>query len=456
MRATRQTERLIAGFCAAQRLSTRTSPEMDKRVLTDVLSAYKKPTTSKPAPAGTNIGRIIMQSPLTKLALAAVVVIACGIGLSFWRTTGSGIVLADVLTQIEKAKSFRCKASFTMAGEPVPGRSYRLEMHGTMLSSQEWGRKGSGAQIDPNGREVPQNETYFLLQKKTSIQIAHPARRYTRTELDDAEFQRMREGLTEDADPGWWLREIMKCKYETLGRSTLGGVEVEGFRTTDPNCSVAAHFTDPQVDAKLWVDVKTRMPVCIEAHVSGRGRTGGRMSNDIVLHDIQFDVPVTASDFEPPAVPEGYLVVVDRLPGPITEEGTIEGLRQCAEWLGKYPGSISVPPPEGIQAELQGSNSAGATRLKDELKGLTEQDRVNRLMEAGTPLRRAHRFFAVLTTTAGKDPAYYGKTVTPKDTDKVLLRWKLSDKEYRVIFGDLHAETVSPEKLAELEKALPK
>jgi hypothetical protein len=36
------------------------------------------------------------------------------------------------------------------------------------------------------------------------------------------------------------------------------------------------------------------------------------------------------------------------------------------------------------------------------------------------------------------------------------MRWKVSDKEYRVIFGDLHAETVTPEKLAELEKALPK
>jgi len=39
---------------------------------------------------------------------------------------------------------------------------------------------------------------------------------------------------------------------------------------------------------------------------------------------------------------------------------------------------------------------------------------------------------------------------------KVLLRWKVSDKEYRVTFGDLRAETMSPEKLAELEKALPK
>jgi hypothetical protein len=51
---------------------------------------------------------------------------------------------------------------------------------------------------------------------------------------------------------------------------------------------------------------------------------------------------------------------------------------------------------------------------------------------------------------------YYGNVVTPKDADKVLMRWKLSDNEYRVIFGDLHAETVSPERLAELEKSLPK
>jgi hypothetical protein len=36
------------------------------------------------------------------------------------------------------------------------------------------------------------------------------------------------------------------------------------------------------------------------------------------------------------------------------------------------------------------------------------------------------------------------------------MQWKVSDNEYRFIFGNLHAETVSPEKLAELEKALPK
>ena len=55
-----------------------------------------------------------------------------------------------------------------------------------------------------------------------------------------------------------------------------------------------------------------------------------------------------------------------------------------------------------------------------------------------------------------RPPRISSKTVAPKHADKVLWRWKVSDKEYRVIFGDLHAETVSPEKLAELEKASPR
>lgn len=41
------------------------------------------------------------------------------------------------------------------------------------------------------------------------------------------------------------------------------------------------------------------------------------------------------------------------------------------------------------------------------------------------------------------------------DVDKVLLRWKLDDGQYRVIYGDLRIEDVSPQKLAELEAEQP-
>ena len=46
---------------------------------------------------------------------------------------------------------------------------------------------------------------------------------------------------------------------------------------------------------------------------------------------------------------------------------------------------------------------------------------------------------------------YNGKTVTPRDSTKVLLRWRLDDGDYRVIFGDLSTSTVSPARLHEIE-----
>jgi len=48
------------------------------------------------------------------------------------------------------------------------------------------------------------------------------------------------------------------------------------------------------------------------------------------------------------------------------------------------------------------------------------------------------------------------RSLPPKDTDKVLMRWKVSGNEYRVIFGDLHAQTVTAEALTDLEKNLTK
>ena len=50
------------------------------------------------------------------------------------------------------------------------------------------------------------------------------------------------------------------------------------------------------------------------------------------------------------------------------------------------------------------------------------------------------------------DAAYYGKTVGPKDNDKVLLRWKLAGGKYQVIYGDLKPETVTAERLGALER----
>jgi len=399
----------------------------------------------------------IMKSPITKLAAVAVIIIACVIGLSLWRTTGSGIALADVLARVEQVKSFRCKGSVTVNGQIAPGKPYQFEVRSTFLMSREYGCKVNAETPDPNGGWMPYAETYISDEKKTCVQIAHTEKKYVREELDYyAETQGDQE---EDwSDPGTILKAIMACKYENLGRSTIDGVEVEGFRTTDPNCRSPvseSRWSNPQVDVKLWVDVKTRLPVRFEEFSSSVDERGNTHRQSQVAHDFEWDVPVTAAEFEPPPVPDGYAVLdVPRL----NSEGTaIQGLKRCIELFGNYLENISddAGAKGAIFFAFEKSETPAALRLKEEVKGLTGEEKLDRVSDAGESIFRLIWFYVGLVQDK-KDPAYYGKTVTPKDADKVLMRWKVSDKEHRVIYGDLHAETVTPEKLAELEAALPK
>ena len=50
------------------------------------------------------------------------------------------------------------------------------------------------------------------------------------------------------------------------------------------------------------------------------------------------------------------------------------------------------------------------------------------------------------------DAAYHGQTVGPKDAERVLLRWRLDDGRYQVVFGDLRNEILPVERLRELER----
>jgi hypothetical protein len=42
-----------------------------------------------------------------------------------------------------------------------------------------------------------------------------------------------------------------------------------------------------------------------------------------------------------------------------------------------------------------------------------------------------------------RKPEYFGATAHPGDAHDVLLKWQLGDGRERVIYGDLHAETVN-------------
>jgi hypothetical protein len=95
-----------------------------------------------------------------------------------------------------------------------------------------------------------------------------------------------------------------------------------------------------------------------------------------------------------------------------------------------------------------------ALKLAEETEQMTNDEKIKKAMELMRPVQSLGMFYMTLVQDR-KEPAYYGELVGPDDADLVLLRWKISDGQYRVIYGDLTAENVSTERLAELEAALP-
>jgi len=445
--------------------AVQTNAAPDGAVFQTLKTAYTRTVEHKAAQREPSIWRFVVRNPSVKLAVAAVIVIACVIGLSLWRTTGSGIALADVLARMEQVKAYRVTTSAQFWSTKVtgeePNKPYNFtEAHYTWLTSKEYGRKSTHGELDPNGGWSKTAESYCLPPKRTYISIWPKQKRYRRTQFHDRWAEQFEDS---PYSPGRLVKRILEYKYESLGRSTIDGIEVEGFRTTDPNHVV--HIinrgeSEIQADIKIWVDVKTQLPVrCDSTYVLSYQNK--KKYEHFVEHDFQWDIPVAAADFEP-VIPDDYTGIVIKYPAHITEETAIEGLKVWGELLGKYP----EKSPLQIEADdadvgdavlrlAEKSETPAALRFKEEMKGLTDEQIKNKLVDFLMPIRGLDKFYMALQWYK-KDRAYYGKTVTPKDADKVLMRWKVSENEYRVIFGDLHAETVAPEKLAELEAALPK
>ncbi len=384
-----------------------------------------------------------------KLAAAAVIAVAGIAGIVMWTGTGSGIALANVLAQVQQITAYMYQMTMTISGQIPTGPAINQNMEATILIAQDRGMKATVDTVDPNGGKLSHQEMYMLPQEKAMIMLMSNEKQYVRVDLDETLFEKTRQ---QNNDPSTMLKQILDCKYESLGRSTVDGVEVEGFQTTDPN--YLAGMTG-QVDVKIWVDVKTQLPVRSEMDMEVSG-----MRIHGVVHNFQWDCPATAADFTPVIPPDYKTLPGGPMKMPAMDEGgAIAGLKLYADLTGRYPEKLDLMSLMTQFGKLaQGSpdpNNPVLKKLFEGDKNLSAQEQAKKVVDIMMPIQGAGMFYMMLTQEK-KDPAYYGSVVTPQDADKVLLRWKVSDKEYRVLFGSLHAETVSADTLAELEKNLPK
>ena len=391
-----------------------------------------------------NIWRTIMKSSITKLAAAAVIVIACSTGLILWKSTGSGIALADVLAKLEQVATYTYQIHGT-----VTRQQGSEEMMGTVLISQDHGIKITMKRIDPVGGESQPSETYILPQQDSVVFIEHEPKQHVRMKFnDDTELEQYK---GENNDPRIIVKQLLMCEHGSLGQSVIDGITVEGFQTTDLNynggfvgISDMMGWENEKVDVKLWVDVKTSLPLRLEEDIV---KDHGMRFHE-VSDNFRWNVVVNADDFTP-VIPEGYTSPVPEIVVPaLDEETAIKGLRAFADIAGTYPVDLKEETPIEEYTLLTGSDRSA-------WEALSEDEKRRRMNDIQMPIVGLGKFYEKLVKNK-KYPAYYGETVGPDDADKVLLGWKLDDGQYRVIFGDLHADTVTADVMKELEMALPK
>jgi len=51
----------------------------------------------------------------------------------------------------------------------------------------------------------------------------------------------------------------------------------------------------------------------------------------------------------------------------------------------------------------------------------------------------------------GKEVVFYGQCTNPKDSNSILMHWKIAEGQYKVLFNNLHEEQVSAEELIKLQ-----
>jgi len=414
------------------------------KIAEDVSNDFSKTLTQ---PGHIVLGDYIMKSRFTKIAVAAAaIIIVLFVGLPFVGKKDQGVALADVLARVEQAQAYIYKMNMTMTGMPNAPTG-KQQMQGTITVSTEYGMKMDMDIIDPNsGREMFQ-QMYVLPYKKEAYMIMPEMKKYTRMEFTDDLLARMKK---QNNDPREIIKQIMGCQYTELGRSAIDGIEVEGFQTTDPAMMVGM---GGDIKYTLWVDVENWLPVHAEMDI----KMNEQMEMQCVIYDFTWDIPVSASDFEP-VIPEdftGFPTEGMKMPE-MTEQAAIEGLRFIVELSEEYPKKLDLINLMQDIRKLKDSKTAAAEQLQQKLKEASSEEEIaNRTMEIMKPIQSLGMFYMSLVQDK-KEPVYYGESVEPGDGSAVLLRWKVSDGQYRVIFGDLTTADVTAEQLAELESLLPK
>ena len=394
----------------------------------------------QPAVQTVEIRRIIMNKPLVKLAVAAVIIVAVLIGLNIL-PGGGGVALAEVLDKVRDIKTVFYRTKADIKGLPgAPAEQITHIITEVKLSYDKGVHINTQIQLP---ERTVKTDTYILFDKRVLYTLMPADRKYIEMILTDELMEKMD---SEGGDPVKLLKAMADCEHVDLGHDTINGIKVWGIEATDPMLgsklgSVLSSGMFDNILVRLWVDVETKLPVRLTAKGSSKN---GEIAMDLVIDEFQWDVEMDPAELEL-AIPEDY-ELLGQATWDVSNKGEdiVEVLKFFAEYTdGRYPSSLSTMT---VAREITGPLRQKLAPYQS--SGGLPKEILDKLMK----LERVGQMYATLENE-GKDPAYYSDKVTAEFPHAVLLRWKIGDDMYRVVLGDLSIRDVAPDELTGLETA---
>jgi outer membrane lipoprotein-sorting protein len=409
-----------------KKLQLKASADLDKRVHDEISQALAHSEKIEPAHTELTAWRTIMKSRMTKWAAAAAVIIIAALIINFEFST-SGVAWGALVEKIESVESvvYRLTTNVKMQGMPQ-GQTPKTET--IAYYSSEY-----GSRVENYINDKLSFTMYLNPIENVYVTVMPEQKKFMRFTKSPDELRQ----ISEKDDPRVMVRHMMSTEYKQLGRDKINGIDVEGIECTGPKV-MGGMFEE--ATARLWVEIGTDFPVRIE--IEGIV-SGGQMEMSMVMDDFQWNVKLDPALFVPD-IPPDYTSSEMNLPE-VNEGTAINALHLFAELTdGRYPGSLALMTlMKEITEEL---TKKYGLRLIGKLDDYTNA--IQNILPVGS-------FYAQLVG-AEKEAVYYGDSVTAENPEAVLLRWKISDGYYRVIFGDLTTSDVTAEQLAELEALQPK
>jgi len=399
--------------------------KIDDRIINDALTALDESDQTQSVSSEDNIRRIIMKSPITKLAAAAVIIIPILIGINQFGGSldGASVAWADVVKNIEQVQTFTCRIEIESEGMEKFGMPEKT--NASLYISCKKARR-----IDTYVDQKLFSIEYLNYEKNEMITLFPEAKVYVHKTID-AGILDLDAG---QKDPKDFLLELLSFEHTNLGRKRINGIMTEGIEVNDPKLYFNTFNT---ATARLWVDVATNLPVLFEEDGSADDRRMRlKRTFDTFEWNTQFDQSLLESN-----IPADYTLLAHTKID-MSEEMAIEGFHNFANFTGgQYPSSmvLLIAGKEIVDAWQASINWEQRPARKE------EQQQIHSIQSTF--------FFHVALDKENKDVAYYGEKVTADDSDAVLMRWKVSDNKYRVVYGDLTSENISAAQLAALENA---